>query len=506
MSLAPLWSGGRSRPAPRVVVIGAGFGGVAAAVRLKQAGVEDLTILESAAAVGGVWLANRYPDCACDIPAPLYSFSFAQNPDWSRRFPPASEIQAYIEDVVDRFDVRRHLRLRTEAVRATWDDSAQAWTVETAAGDRFECDMLVTAVGQLTKPAIPRIPGLDSFAGPVVHSAQWTPDLVTAGRRVAVVGTGASAIQLVPAIAGQAARVTVLQRSAPWTLPKPDRRYGPVNRLLKRRVPAVMRLGRGATWGVTQLMGLAVTGNPVLNALFELVSNTQRRVRLVDPQLRRKATPDYRMGCKRVLFTSRWFPALARPDVELVTEAIDRVEAGGVRSADGRLHEADVLVLGTGFSAAELVAPLEVVGRDGTTLAQAWQGGAHAFLGITVPRFPNLFLVYGPNTNTGNTSVVYFHEAQAGYVAQAARLLAAQGGGALEVRADVEAAFDAEMQRRLDRSVWATCSNWYRDAGGRIVTNWPGLASEYGRRTARFDPADYLVTARTAPVGTQVAA
>ncbi|MEO3937009.1 NAD(P)/FAD-dependent oxidoreductase [Dermatophilaceae bacterium Soc4.6] len=482
--------------APRAIVVGAGFGGVAAAVRLKQAGVEDLVVVDSAQAVGGVWLANRYPGCACDIPAPLYSFSFAPNPHWSSRFPPADEIQAYLEAVVDRFDLRRHLALGTEVVRAVWHEASTTWAVETADGRVLECDLLVTAVGQLSKPAVPQIKGLETFGGPVVHSARWTPDLDVAGRRVAVIGSGASAIQIVPVIAGPAEHVTVLQRSAPWTLPKPARRYGRVSRALKQRVPASMHIGRETTWRVTQLMGLAVTGNAVASGALRLASTAQRRIQLRDPELRRRATPDHRMGCKRVLFTSTWFPALARPDVDLVTEAIDRVEEEGVRTADGRLHRADVLVLGTGFAATDLVAPLEVVGRAGTRLADAWAGGAHAYLGLSVPGFPNLFLVYGPNTNTGNTSVVYFHEAQAGYIAQAARLLAAQGGGALEVRTEVEAAYDTELLARLDRSVWATCSSWYRAASGRIVTNWPGSASEYARRTARLDPADFLVTAR----------
>jgi len=484
-----------ARRALRAVVVGAGFGGVAAAVRLKEAGVGELTVFDSAGAVGGVWLANRYPGCACDIPAPLYSFSFAPNPHWSSRYPPAAEIQAYIEGVVDRFDVRRHLRLQTEVVRATWDEVTATWSVETADDDAVRCDLLVTAVGQLSKPAVPLITGLETFDGPVVHSAHWLPDLDVSGRRVAVIGSGASAIQIVPVIAEQAEHVTVLQRSAPWTLPKPARRYGRAARSLRQRVPGVMRVGRGATWQVTQVMGLAVTGNPVASGALELVSTLQRRIQLRDPELRRLATPDYRMGCKRVLFTSTWFPALARPDVDLVTEAIDSVEEGGVRTVDGRLHRADVIVLGTGFAATDLVAPLEVVGRDGVRLADTWEGGAHAYLGMTVPAFPNLFLVYGPNTNTGNTSVVYFHEAQAGYIAQAAGLLTARGGGALEVREDVEAAYDAELLARLDRSVWATCSSWYRAPSGRIVTNWPGTASEYARRTARLDPADYLVTA-----------
>ncbi|WP_030609536.1 flavin-containing monooxygenase [Streptomyces fulvoviolaceus] len=487
---------------PRVIVIGAGFGGIAVGIGLLQAGVEHLTVLDKGDRVGGVWRDNDYPDCACDIPAVLYSFSFALNPDWSCRFPPRAEIQSYLEDIVERFGLRPHLRLRTEVTAATFDEDTQTWSVETASGDRLECDVLVSAVGQLARPVTPQIDGLGSFGGASFHSAEWDETVDLDGRRVAVVGTGASAIQIVPAIAERAAQVTVFQRSAPWTLPKPNRRYGSVKRLVGRAVPATLKAGRAATWAVTSAMSLAVTGNSIAGALFTAVSTGQRRLQVRDRALREKVTPDYDMGCKRVLFTSRWYPALERSTVDVVTDPVERVTPSGIVTADGVEHLADVLVFGTGFAATEFLVPMTVTGRGGTQLAEYWKDGAHAYLGMTVPDFPNLFLVYGPNTNTGSTSVVYFHEAQARYIVQAVRLLSAMRGGTLEVREEVEGDFDRELQTRLGGMVWSGCESWYRTSGGRTVTNWPGMAGEYRRRTARLDPADYLVTApvnRSAP-------
>ena len=347
----------------------------------------------------------------------------------------------------------------------------------------------------------PRLEGLETFAGAAFHSAQWDPDAPLRGRRVAVIGSGASAVQIVPAVAGYAHAVTVFQRSAPWTLPKPNRRYGPIRRLIGRTVPATLKVGRAGTWLSTSVLGLALTdrsvpaGRSVLTGLIRAVSTGQRRLQVPDPVLRAKVTPVDELGCKRVLFTSRWYPALRRPNVELVTDPIERVTASGVVTADGREHPADVIVFSTGFAATEFLVPITVIGRDGTRLADYWRDGAHAFLGITVPKFPNLFLVYGPNTNTGNSSVVFYQEAQARYIVQAVRLLAAQRGGTLEVRAQVEGGYDRELQARLSGLVWSGCASWYRTAAGRIVTQWPGMAGEYRRRTARLDPVDYLVTA-----------
>ncbi|WP_229072830.1 NAD(P)/FAD-dependent oxidoreductase [Actinoplanes sp. DH11] len=472
----------------KIVIIGAGFGGVAVAARLLREGHDDLIVLEKADRIGGVWRDNTYPGCACDIPAPLYSYSFAQNPSWSRRFPPHQEILAYLERCAGELGVTARTRFGTEVTAADWDGAR--WVISTAAGERIEADVLIPAVGQLSRPSIPALPGAGDFRGVAVHTAHWTPDVPVDGRRIAVIGTGASAIQLVPAIAGQAAHVTVFQRTPPWTLPKPDRRYGRARLAAYRRMPALMRASRAGTWLLTLVTGAAVTGNRFADSAVRGVSHLQRRLQVRDPELRAKVTPDDPMGCKRVLFTNAWLPTLARPDVDLVTEKIVAVTEDGIRTADGAHHPCDVLVYGTGFAATEFLVPIRVTGRDGTDLAEVWRDGAHAYLGVTVPGFPNMFLVYGPNTNTGNTSVIYFHEVQARYIAQAVRRIAA-GSKPLEVRAERAAGYDEEIQSRLATSVWTGCRSWYRTAAGRIVTNWPGKAQEYRRRASRLDPADF---------------
>ncbi|MFI1993573.1 flavin-containing monooxygenase [Actinoplanes sp. NPDC020271] len=483
---------------PRIIVIGTGFGGVAVANALLKAGFTDLTMLEKADRPGGVWRDNLYPGCACDIPAPLYSFSYAQNPAWSSRFPPQREILAYLDDCIERFGLADRIRCGTEVAAATW--TGAFWQVTTTTGETLEADVLIPAVGQLSRPIVPALPG--RFTGPAMHTATWDASVPITGRRVAVIGTGASAIQLVPAIAGVAAHVTVFQRTAPWTLPKPERRYGRTRKALYGFLPALMGPARAGTWLMTVVTGLAVTGNRAAGALLRTISVAQRRWQVRDPELRRKVTPDEPMGCKRVLFTNAWLPALARPDVDLVTEQIVAVTPDAVRTADGTEHRADVLVYGTGFAATDFLVPIKVTGRDGESLEAAWKDGAHAYLGMAVPGFPNMFLVYGPNTNTGNTSVVFFHEAQARWIVQAVRHLT-RNQHPMEVRPEVAADYDQELQSRLTGSVWASCQSWYRTASGRIVTNWPGMAAEYRRRTARLRPADFqpLVPAqRSAPV------
>ncbi|MGI5241269.1 flavin-containing monooxygenase [Dactylosporangium sp. CA-139066] len=465
----------------RVAVVGAGFGGIAAAHLLRRAGFTDLTIFERAGDVGGVWRDNTYPGCACDIPAPLYSYSFALNPDWSQRFPPRAEIHEYLRRCVRDFGLEPHLRRNSGVAEAAW--TGRAWRLTLEDGHAEEFDVLVPATGQLSRPVIPAIPGAEDFAGRATHTAGWDPAIDVSGRRIGVIGTGASAVQFVPAVAGRAARVTVFQRSAPWTLPKPNRRYGRIRRRLNHAFPWLMRAARAGTWALTVVTGRAVTGRPLSRRLVQAISAGQRFVQA--RRLRGRVTPDYAMGCKRVLFTGDWYRTLRSPHVNLVTDDILQITGAGVHTADGAVYDCDLLVYATGFAATAFLTPMRVTGRDGLALDDVWAGGAYAHLGITVPGFPNMFLMYGPNTNTGNTSVVYFLEAQARYIVQAVRAIAASGP--LEVRADVAAAFDAEMQRRLATSVWTGCSSWYRTGTGRVVTNWPGMASEYRARTARLD-------------------
>ncbi|MBL7257711.1 flavin-containing monooxygenase [Paractinoplanes lichenicola] len=471
---------------PRVVVIGAGFGGIAAAAALLEAGFDDVTLLERAASIGGVWRDNTYPGCACDVPAPLYSYSFAPNPGWSRRFPAHDEILAYLRRTADSLGITRRVVLGAEVTSAIWTGSR--WLIETAGGTPYEADVLVPACGQLGNAVPPAIPG--TFAGPVVHTSQWRDDLPVDGARIGVIGTGASAIQLVPALAGRAAHITVFQRTAPWTLPRPDRRYGAGRRYAYGKLPRLLLLPRAGVWAMTVVTGRAITGGRVAGALIRTVSRAQRRLQVHDKALRAQVTPEDPLGCKRVLFTNAWLPALGRPDVTLVTEKILETTPSGVRTADGTVHECDLLVHATGFAATDFLAGIRVTGRDGRALTDEWAAGAYAHLGMTVPGFPNLFLIYGPNTNTGNTSVLYFIEHQAAYLVQAVRRLAA-GSKPLAVRRAVAAAYDQEIQARLARSVWTSCRSWYRNAAGRVVTNWPGMAAEYRKRVARLRPSDF---------------
>ena len=491
--------------APSVAIIGAGFGGVATAVQARRAGIENIVILDRAARVGGVWEANTYPGAACDVPSHLYSLSFAPNPRWTRRFSPQPEIRAYLEGVVRDFGLEPLLRLGQDVVAATWDEQAGRWQLEVEGGPDVECDVLIPACGQLTRPSVPDLPGIDAFAGDAFHSAWWDHDVDLRGRRVAVVGTGASAIQFVPEIAPLARSVSVFQRSAPWTLPKFDTAYRGVAQRLYERSPRIQGALRSAWREPLESLAPVLPGPPPLrarasSALTTALSDLQRRVQFRgDPALRAATRPDYPLGCKRVLITTDWYRALGRPDVELVTSPIDEVRADGILSADGRLHEADVVIFGTGFTATQFLAPMEVTGRDGASLRATWADGAEAYFGMTVPRFPNMFVIYGPNTGHGTGSAIDMLEAQAGYVAQALALLRSGAADRLEVREEVHDGFQRELAERLQSTVWTSgCGSWYVNDAGRVTANWPGMPGEYLRRTARLDVADFRTSAATA--------
>lgn len=473
--------------AVRVVVIGAGFGGLGVAHALREAGVQDVTVLERADDVGGVWRENTYPGAACDVPSPLYSWSWATNPDWGRRYSSQPEILDYIRRTAAEDGLRDLVRTGTEVTGLEYVDDV--WRVTTNHGV-LEADVVIPATGQLSNPVVPDLPGVDTFAGPAFHSAQWRHDVDLTGTRVAVVGTGASAIQLVPAIVDRVAAMSVFQRSAPYVVPKPDRAYSAAHHRLFRRFPAVPAGERRLTYWVTERFNGALEGtSPVTRPLMAAVRaawSLQLRRQVRDPELRARLVPDYELGCKRLLFSNDWYPAIARDHVELVTDAVTAVEPDGVRTADGRLHEADVLIWGTGFAATDFLGGIEVCGVDGVRLADAWADGARAHLGMTVPGFPNLFVVYGPNTNLGGSSIIAMLEAQATWITQVVQRVADGRAHRVAVRPDVWSAYDDEMQDRLGSGIWAGCNSWYRD-GGRITTNWPGLVAEYRERTASVD-------------------
>jgi cation diffusion facilitator CzcD-associated flavoprotein CzcO len=489
-----------SRPV-RTAIVGAGFGGIAAAANLRRQGQDDIVILERGDRIGGVWRANTYPGIACDVPSHLYSLSFAPNPRWSRRFSRGSEIQAYLEDVARRLDLERHVRLNADVVRAEWDEGAGRWTLELGSGERIEAEVMITACGQLTRPAIPALPGLGEFRGEVFHSAHWPPGEMLAGRRVAVVGTGASAIQFVPAIAPGVKHMTVFQRTPGWVMPKSDKPYTERTKQVYERAPRLQNAARQTLWWLMEGMVPMFTRRPrwaakVGTAPFRVLCNAQRVMQLRGDQRLIEATkPDYPIGCKRVLLTSEWYPTLRRDNVDLVTSRVAEVTADALVDTDGNRHEADTIVFGTGFTATEFLAPMEVKGRQGVELTDTWRDGAEAYLGLTVPGFPNMFLLYGPNTNHGTGSALNLIESQAEYAAAAVGVIAGDHGSRLEVRQDVHDAFQLELHERLQDSVWVSCNSWYVNESGRITNNWPGTQAEYKRRTAVVNRADYVTEA-----------
>ena len=481
-----------SRRRPRVIVIGAGFGGLAAAHELSRDGLADVTVLEKASDIGGVWRDNTYPGAACDVPSHLYSYSFARKTDWGRRYAAQPDILGYIHDTADRFGLRGLLRTGVEVTSATYDDANAIWRVATSSGEAFEAEVLVPAMGQLSRPSVPPIPGLEAFAGPSFHSAEWRHDVDLTGKRVAVLGTGASAIQFVPRIRRNAKHVKVFQRSAPYVVPKMDRAYTPAHHAAFVKVPGFAAAMREVVWQITEFFGLALTRVAPFARLVHVLAAFNLKRHIKDPALRAKLTPDYPIGCKRVLFSSEWYPALATDNVDVETDAVTEVTTTGVRTADGRLHDVDVIIYGTGFKATEFLAPMKISGRQGRDLHADWSSGARAHLGMAVPGFPNMFLIYGPNTNLGSSSTILMMEQQAGYIRQVVQELARRGNDrAFEIRRAVEEAYDTEIQGRLDDGVWTKCESWYRSGSGRVTTNWPGLVREYQRRTQVAVLADY---------------
>ncbi|WP_406493527.1 NAD(P)/FAD-dependent oxidoreductase [Streptomyces sp. NBC_01604] len=485
----------------RVAVIGSGFGGLGAAVRLRREGVTDFVVLERAGSVGGTWRDNTYPGCACDVPSHLYSFSFAPNPDWPRTFSGQGHIRAYLEHVADVFRLRPHIRFDSEVKTMTWNTDRLCWDIETAGGP-LSADFVVSATGPLSDPRIPDIPGLDTFPGKVFHSARWDHDYDLRGKRVAMVGTGASAIQIVPAVQPLAAKLTLFQRTPPWVLPRVDRAITGAERRLHRRLPVTTQLRRGLLWGIRELQVQLFTKRPDELGLVESVAKRNMARSIKDPALRAKLTPGYRIGCKRILLSSEYYPALAKPNVDVVASGLSEVRGRTVVAGDGTEAEVDAIVFGTGFHVTDMPIADRVVGADGRTLAEAWAaGGMEALRGASVPGFPNWMTVIGPNTGLGNSSMILMIESQLNYMADHLRQLDVLGGRvALDARPSALHAWNRRVQERMKRTVWNTgCESWYLDANGRNTTIWPGTTTEFRRVTRRVDLSEYEVL-RTAAV------
>ena len=490
----------------RVAVIGSGFGGLGAAVRLRAEGINDFVVLERAGSVGGTWRDNSYPGCACDVPSHLYSFSFAPNPDWPRTFSGQPEIRAYLERVADRFRLRGHLRFNHEVRSARWDAAEGVWEVDTSQG-RYRADVLVAACGPLSDPAVPDVPGLDGFPGEVFHSARWDHDYDLSGKRVAVVGTGASAIQIVPAIQPKVERLVVLQRTPPWVMPRLDRDISAAERWAYRRFPVAQRALRTALWGLRETQVGAFVKRPGLLRAAEALAKRNIDQHIPDPLLRAKLTPDYRFGCKRVLLSSTYYPALAQPNVDVVASGLREVRGSTVVAADGTEHEVDAIVFSTGFHVTDMPIGSRITGAAGRTLAEEWKDGMAALRGTTVSGFPNLLMVIGPNTGLGNSSMVLMIESQLNYLADYLRSLEAPGLLALDATAGAQRRWNDDVQRRMTRTVWTTggCRSWYLDANGRNTSLWPGTTAHFRRETRRVDLAEYDRISVAAPAAAEPA-
>lgn len=474
-----------------VAIIGTGFSGIAMAVKLLQAGIRSFTIFEKADDIGGTWRDNTYPGAACDIPSHLYSFSFEPKADWSRAYPPQEEIHAYLRHCVEKYDLKRYIRFNSRVEGATFDEDTGTWDVRVAGGESFLARAVVLGNGALSTPQYPDIPGMDEFEGEAFHSARWNHEYDLKGKRVAVIGTGASAIQFVPEIAGDTKELRLFQRTPPWILPKPDRPMRAREKFLFKHVPLTRWLHRASLYWQHEVRAVGFVVNPKLMTHAEKLGRRYLERRVTDPVLREKLTPKYTMGCKRVLMSNNYFETLQRPNVDLVTDAIVSITKTGVMTADGTEHPVDAIIYGTGFTAADYLAPLDIVGRGGLDLNAYAREKAETYYGITANRFPNLFLMMGPNTGLGHNSMIFMIEAQARYALKAIKALKEKKLAFMDVREPVQAKLNARIQERLQRSVWASgCQSWYLK-DGHNSTLWPGFTFEYWLATRPLKLGDY---------------
>lgn len=462
------------------LIIGSGFAGIGMAIALKKAGVGDVLILEKQSDVGGVWRDNTYPGAACDVPSHLYSFSFEPNPDWSRVFAPQAEIHRYLKHCAEKYGLLPSIRFGCEVAHVRYQDALALWAVTLTSGQVFQARFVVTATGQLSRPVYPKLEDMDAFQGRAWHSAHWDHHYDLKGKRVAVIGTGASALQFVPAIAGQVSQLMVFQRSPAYILPRPDGPYAGWRKAMFRMLPWTMKLHRARIYAQYESRAIGFTRiKALMNLAVGLPFKRLLHRQVPDPSLRAQLTPDYPIGCKRILLSNEYLATMAQPKAQLVTQGIRRITADGIETADGRHHPADAIIYGTGFAATEFLAPMTITGRNGLELNEAWRKGAQAYLGMTVPGFPNFFMLYGPNTNLGHSSIIYMLESQIAHVLRCMKAARRAGASTVEVDAQRYARFNGAVQARLKATVWQGCKSWYVDANGHNGTNWPGFTFGY---------------------------
>ena len=482
--------------APRIAIVGSGFSGIGMAIRLLQMGITSFTIYEAADDIGGTWRDNTYPGAACDVPSHLYSFSFEPNPAWSHAFGGQAEILDYLKHCARKHGVDRYVRCNARVAAARFDEARQLWHIELHANgtrESIEADVLIAASGPLSRPAMPRIAGLERFEGKLFHSARWDHAYPLDGKRVAVIGTGASAIQFVPQIQPRVAQLDLFQRTAPWIMPKADKPVGPRARWLFRYLPFTQRFVRNAIYWQLESRAIAFVVNPKLMKLPMKFGLSYLARRVKDPALRAKLTPNHRLGCKRVLLSSDYYPAISQPNVDVVTTGIREIVADGVATNDGVHRRADVIICGTGFQVNDVGAPFNVTGLDGADLDAMWlHDGPEAYLGVSIANFPNFFMIVGPNTGLGHNSMIYMIESQVQYIADCLRVLRQCNARTMDLRPDVQRDFNARLQKEMQHSVWTSgCHSWYQTKSGKVTALWPGFSFSFRKRTRRVRPHDY---------------
>ncbi|MDG2307080.1 MAG: NAD(P)/FAD-dependent oxidoreductase [Candidatus Binatia bacterium] len=483
-----------------VAIIGAGFSGIGMAIQLKKAGIHSFTMFERASEVGGTWRDNTYPGAACDVPSHAYSLSFEQKATWSRKFSPSNEIQSYLLDLVDKWKLREHLRFEVEIEEARFDERSGTWTLRTEDGETVTAQVVVSGVGGLVDPKLPDIPGIESFEGKTFHTARWDHEYDLQGKTVAVIGTGASAVQVVPAIAPKVKKLQVFQRTPAWVVPKFDGEYSERTKSLFERFPLLLQLSRSFKYWMSELFGpIVYLNSPRLSKRGEQISIRHLHGQVKDPVLRKKLTPDFQFGCKRILISDEYWATFERENVELECESILAIEAGGIRTKDGTLHEVDAIVFATGFDLGLSNAPFPIFGLEGRPLSDAWKDGAVAYKGVSVSGFPNWFIIMGPNTGPGHTSVLVFTEAQMRHALGAIKKIRSEGLRYVDVRPDTQGHYNDKIQARMPHMAWGNCNSWYLNPDGSNYSLYPGPAFEYVAGAGHFEARDYECVTTEAP-------
>ncbi len=477
----------------KVAVIGSGFAGILMGIKLKQAGIHDFVIFEKAAQLGGTWRDNIYPGCACDVESHLYSYSFELNPDWTRAFSPQLEIWQYLEHCADKYDVRNHIQFERGIVSAEWSDDSGTWHLQDSLNVMHETQFIASATGGLSIPALPQIDGLGSFQGSAFHTAQYDNSVDLKGKRIGIIGTGASAIQLVPQLAKVASQLHLFQRTPPWVLPKPDFDFSKGVKSTFRKMPALMEMYRQTLYWVHEMFVLGFVFHPAFMKVPQMLAKNHIRRKVKNLETRKQLTPTWTMGCKRVLLSNDYYPAFNQPNVELITQPIQQIQPSGIKTSDGKDFDIDALVYATGFKATEYLSNIKVIGKNGHSLREVWGQCPEGYLGTTISGFPNFFTFTGPNTGLGHSSIIVIMEAQVRYIIDAINKLEEEGMQSADVKKEVQKEYNVELQKTIQKSVWQKggCKSWYQDETGKNPTLWPGFTFTFSNKTKRFDSENY---------------